>query len=41
LRFSSSLPYNARYNQLIKTMEQATLEGMEGAPCEVLYGCSI
>lgn len=36
-----TVPRNQRYNEYLQNLENAVLEGMQNAPCDMIYHCNI
>lgn len=32
---------NERYNEYLQNVQQAILEGMQNAPCDMIYSCNM
>lgn len=39
--FNPSISYNAHYRNSIQSTERAVMDGMTGAPCDIIYRCRI
>lgn len=36
-----AVPEDQRYNEYLQNIQQAVLEGMQNAPCDMIYSCNI
>ncbi|XP_053696738.1 uncharacterized protein LOC128744024 [Sabethes cyaneus] len=39
--FDPEIPKNEKYNRLLLQMDRAIMEGLQGAPCDMIYPCHI